>query len=77
MVISKRLAELMGGEVGIEATKEIRKYERENNLKRIKIIAITAYAMPGDQEKFYKAGIDEYIKKPYKSNELLNLIEKS
>ncbi len=62
---------------GIEATKEIRKYEGENNLKRIKIIAITAYAMPGDQEKFYKAGIDEYIKKPYKSNELLNLIKKS
>lgn len=60
---------------GIKATKEIRRIESERNWERIKIIAVTAFAMPGDQEKFLEAGIDLYLAKPYKGPELINLIE--
>lgn len=60
---------------GIKATKEIRRIEHERNWERIKIIAVTAFAMPGDQEKFLEAGIDFYLAKPYKGPELMNLIE--
>ncbi len=49
--------------------------EAENNWERIKIIAVTAFAMPGDQEKFLEAGIDLYLAKPYKGPDLIALIE--
>jgi PAS domain S-box-containing protein len=57
---------------GIEATKRIK--ERD---KCIPIIAITAYALKGDREKFLAHGMDEYISKPIKIEELYSIIEKS
>ena len=60
---------------GIEATIEIRKMEKANSWQRIKIIAVTAFAMPGDEEKFKQAGIDLYISKPYTSHQLISFIE--
>lgn len=60
---------------GIEATRNIREIEQQNNWPRIKIIAVTAYAMPGDEERFKEAGIDLYIAKPYKGDELIALIQ--
>ncbi len=59
---------------GIVATKNIRKYEKENKLKRTKIVAVTAYAMEGDKDRFLSAGIDEYLAKPYKAMDLLGLL---
>jgi PAS domain S-box-containing protein len=56
---------------GIEATKRIK--ERD---KCIPIIAITAYALKGDREKFLAHGMDEYISKPIKIEELYSIIEK-
>ena len=60
---------------GIEATKNIREMEQQNKWPRIKIIAVTAYAMPGDEERFKEAGIDLYIAKPYKGDDLIALIQ--
>ncbi|NQU35307.1 MAG: response regulator [Bacteroidetes bacterium] len=60
---------------GIEATIEIRKMELANGWQRIKIIAVTAFAMPGDEEKFKEVGIDLYISKPYTSAQLISFIE--
>jgi len=57
---------------GIEATKRIK--ERD---KCTPIIAITAYALKGDREKFLAHGMDEYISKPIKIEELYSVIEKS
>lgn len=56
---------------GIEATKRI----KENN-KNTPIIAITAYALKGDRERFLAQGIDEYVSKPVKIDELLSTINK-
>ena len=60
---------------GIEATIAIRKMEADNNWQRIKIIAVTAFAMPGDEEKFKDVGIDLYVSKPYTSSQLVSFIE--
>jgi len=47
---------------GIETTKKIR--EMENGKSHIPIIAVTAFAIKGDKEKFIENGMDGYISKP-------------
>ena len=61
---------------GIEATELIRKKEKEKNVKKTPIIALTAHAMKGDKERFLKAGMNSYISKPIKQNQLMETIEK-
>ena len=54
---------------GVEATREIKKIK-----PGIPIIATTAFAIPGDREVFLKAGCDDYIPKPIRANELIEMI---
>jgi len=61
---------------GIEATKNIRKLENENKRPAIKIMAVTAFALERDKEQCLNAGMDEFLSKPFKPNELLSLINK-
>ncbi|KAF5032851.1 Sensor histidine kinase RcsC [anaerobic digester metagenome] len=49
---------------GIEATKRIREGKAGEINRRIPIIAMTAYAMYGDKEKFLDHGMNGYIAKP-------------
>ena len=58
---------------GIEATAKIR--EREGKNRHTPIIALTAYALVGDREKFLSYGLDEYIPKPIKMGELFQILE--
>ena len=58
---------------GIEATAKIR--AREGKSRHTPIIALTAYALLGDREKFLSYGLDEYIPKPIKMSELFQLLE--
>jgi len=60
---------------GVEATKKIRSSNLE--FKDIPIIAMTAYAMSGDREKFLDAGMDDYISKPVDKDELFDSIRKN
>ena len=57
---------------GLEATRIIRSRWHD----RPKIIAVTAYALAGDREKFLAAGMDDYISKPIKIGELKALLER-
>jgi CheY-like chemotaxis protein len=42
----------------------------------LKIIALTSFAMQGDQEKFLAAGFDGYLSKPISTRELPELIDR-
>ncbi len=58
---------------GIEATRIIRQAEAGSD-RHIPIVAITASAMPGEQENLTKEGLDYYLTKPFMENDLLNIL---
>jgi CheY-like chemotaxis protein len=62
---------------GVEATTEIRRYEIANCFPRTPIIAITASAMTGDRECFLASGMDDYVAKPYRPQELDVILQKT
>jgi PAS domain S-box-containing protein len=51
---------------GVEATQKIREAERKSG-GHIPIIAMTAHAMAGDEEKYMSAGMDGYVSKPVRA----------
>ncbi|MBT3751154.1 MAG: PAS domain S-box protein [Bacteroidetes bacterium] len=55
---------------GLDATREIRKLEKSSNSESIQIIALTANAMQEDKNQCLKAGMNGYISKPFKQEEL-------
>jgi signal transduction histidine kinase/CheY-like chemotaxis protein len=60
---------------GFEATAAIRRNEKRAG-GHIPIIAMTAHALKGDQERCLAAGMDAYISKPIRTSELFAAIEK-
>jgi two-component system, sensor histidine kinase and response regulator len=54
---------------GLKATAFIREREKEKS-EHLPIIALTAYAMKGDRERFLAAGMDGYLAKPVQREEL-------
>jgi CheY-like chemotaxis protein/HPt (histidine-containing phosphotransfer) domain-containing protein len=59
---------------GFEATAAIRERERGTGA-RLPIIAMTARAMKGDRERCLEAGMDDYIPKPIRRDELYQVLE--
>src|SRR5262249_60060797 len=55
---------------GFAATAAVREREKETG-QHVPIIAITAHAMKGDEDRCRRAGMDAYIPKPIDSHELL------
>lgn len=60
---------------GIEATKNIKKYEKENNLPHVPIVAFTANSSQKDREQFMKQGVDEYMTKPVKKDRVATILD--
>ena len=62
---------------GYQATRRIRETEqRTAGSKRIPIVAMTAHAMAGDREQCIKAGMDDYVSKPFRTEELKAILER-
>jgi CheY-like chemotaxis protein len=59
---------------GLEATKGIREKEKTTGF-HLPIIALTAHAMEGDKERCVASGMDGYVSKPIKIEELFSVIE--
>jgi CheY-like chemotaxis protein len=59
---------------GIAATRTIRKKETQTGT-RIPIIALTAHAMSGDRERLLACGMDGYVTKPIRTNELFAALD--
>jgi two-component system, sensor histidine kinase and response regulator len=64
----------MPGVDGIEATREIRRQEKENKIERVPIIAVTAYGEGKEREKMLSSGVTDFITKPIDLPRLLALI---
>jgi len=58
---------------GLEATGKIRQLYP---LSPIKIVAVTAAALPGDKEQCLNSGMDDYITKPIKKDELIQMLQR-
>jgi len=61
---------------GVEATKNIRQYEKNKHIENpIKIVAVTAYALDRDRERCLQAGMDKFLPKPFKPDQLIQIID--
>ena len=58
---------------GFEAARRLRAAPQ---FASVPIIALTAFAMPGDRERCLEAGMNEYLSKPVRLKELVQTIEK-
>ncbi len=62
---------------GYQATVNIRRQEKEKGPDvHTPVIALTAHALEGDRQKCLAAGMDDYMSKPFRSSEMLAMIER-
>ncbi|MBF0145322.1 MAG: response regulator [Magnetococcales bacterium] len=60
---------------GLEATRRIRQWERDNHRHPLPILALTAHALRGEAEKSLAAGCDAHLTKPIRKSEFVNLLD--
>lgn len=65
----------MPGIDGLTATRKVRQKEKKKKLTPVKIVGLTAHAMADDREKCLHAGMDEYLSKPFKIEELRRVLK--
>ena len=65
----------MPGMSGLEATQEIRRREQQSG-PRLPVVALTGNALAGDQERCLAAGMDDYLAKPVRGRDLIEMVEK-
>jgi len=64
--------QLPGGLSGLDVTRSLKE---DDNLKAIPVIAVTAFAMKGDDKKILAAGCDAYMPKPISAMRFLESIK--
>ena len=58
----------------LDGYEAIRRIQADRGLEHIPIIAVTSYALSGDEEKAMAAGCDRYVTKPFSPRQLLATI---
>ncbi len=53
----------------------IRELRKTPELSRLKVMAVTSFAMKGDREKALEAGFDEYVTKPIDTRKFVELVK--
>jgi len=64
---------------GFEATRLIRTREAMNmdtSSRKVPIIALTAHAMIGDRDRCIRAGMDDYLSKPFGADDLYRVVDR-
>lgn len=61
---------------GFAACTELRERERRSGLPRVPVVALTANAMRDDRARCLAAGMDDYLAKPYRGDEMLAVLER-
>lgn len=60
---------------GVESTLRIRQWEQQHGLVPVPVVAVTAYALENDVERYLGAGINAYLRKPYQPKDLVELVQ--
>ncbi|GAB0056274.1 Sensor histidine kinase RcsC [Candidatus Magnetaquicoccaceae bacterium FCR-1] len=60
---------------GYTATRQIRRWERETGRRPLFIVALTAHALDGEEQRSQEAGCNLYLSKPIKKKRLLEVIQ--
>ncbi|MCC2637811.1 MAG: signal transduction histidine kinase [Moraxellaceae bacterium] len=60
---------------GFDATRALRAHERECDGVRVPVVAMTASALKGDREKCLAAGMDDFLPKPVRLQDLRHMVE--
>lgn len=69
LLVDINLGKGKSGEDVLHAVRSLPNYEETP------VIAVTAYAMPGDRERFFAEGFDDYVSKPFSKQRLLEALE--
>ena len=60
---------------GMEVARRVRAHQDEE-VRKTALIALTAMASDGDRERFFDVGCDDYLPKPFRSAQLVEIVEK-
>ena len=61
---------------GLDAVRTMRRLEADSGRPRAVVIALTANGMAGDRERCLEAGMDDYLAKPYRRDQLLEVLRR-
>jgi CheY-like chemotaxis protein len=60
---------------GIESTQHIRRYEKENNIPPVALIALTGAANPNTRQEAFSSGVDLFLTNPVPMKALRSMLD--
>lgn len=74
--ISLILMDIHLGEDKVDGTELLNELRKNPDYAALPVVAVTAYAMPGDEERFLGMGFDAYLSKPFQQQDLQALVKR-